>query len=60
MKVVLTKAELAEALRVSVRSINKLQNIGLPRVKIGTSVRYELAAVLEWLRSRSVTTGRGL
>jgi hypothetical protein len=50
---VLTKAELAGALRCSARHVDHLRAEGLPCVMLGQeSPRFELAAVLEWLRSR--------
>lgn len=48
----LNKSELAERLNVSISTISNMQNEGLPSVKLLTSVRFEYAEVLEWLKVR--------
>lgn len=48
----LTQADLAKTLCVSVRTIHTLRQQGLPMLRVGDSPRFELAAVLSWLRNR--------
>lgn len=49
----LTRVELAEMLRISLRTVDKLKAEGMPHIKITKStIRFELSAVMEWLRNR--------
>lgn len=49
----LTRQELANVLQVSLRTIDKLKADGMPSIKItSTTVRFELGAVLDWLKNR--------
>ena len=48
----LKKTELAEKLNISVPMVDKLMREGMPRFKIGKSVRFDYEEVLEWLRER--------
>ena len=48
----LKKEELAKELNISVPMVNKLMRQGMPRIKIGTSVRFELVEVVKWLKER--------
>ena len=48
----LNKEELAKELNISVPMVNKLMRQGMPRIKIGTAVRFELAEVVKWLKER--------
>ena len=49
----LNKKQLAKELNVSISTINKLMVEGVPRIKIGKSVRFELADVKNWLKERN-------
>lgn len=49
----MTKADLAGHLQLSQSMISKLMTEGLPRRKIGRSVRFRLDLVEEWLSRRS-------
>lgn len=51
----LDQAELARELRTSTRTVRSLVKRGLPEVRLADSPRYELAAVLAWLRNRKAT-----
>ncbi len=49
----LTRLELAKILKVSLRTVDKLKSEGMPHIKItGTTIRFELETVLDWLRKR--------
>ena len=48
----LKKTELAEKLNISVPMVDKLMREGMPRIKIGTAVRFELVEVVKWLKER--------
>jgi hypothetical protein len=48
----LSRRELAEALRVSSAQIDRLARAGCPVVRIGATPRYDLAAVRAWLATR--------
>ena len=48
----LKKKELAEKLNISVPMVDKLMREGMPRIKIGKSVRFELVEVVKWLKER--------
>jgi DNA-binding XRE family transcriptional regulator len=47
----LTQEQLAHKLGVSVGTVRTLRGRGLPTITVGESPRFELAAVLEWLRN---------
>jgi excisionase family DNA binding protein len=46
------KQELANKLNISVPMVDKLMREGMPRVKIGKSVRFDYDEVLKWLKER--------
>lgn len=48
----LNKEELAKELNISVPMVNKLMRQGMPRIKIGTAVRFDYEEVLTWLKER--------
>lgn len=50
----ITKEKLAAHLGVSKSMINKLMTKGLPIVKIGRSVRFDLNKVMPWIERRSI------
>ena len=52
MSKVLTTQELAEHLKCSTKTIERLRAQGLPHFKVGDSPRFELDAVLAWLKQR--------
>lgn len=47
----LTKNELAEELKISVVTINRLLAKGLPKVKVGGQVRFIYEDVEKWLKN---------
>lgn len=51
--VLLTRDQLAQSLGCSPATVSRLVNDGCPRVLVCETARYELAAVLEWLRGRT-------
>lgn len=48
----LNKKELADFLDISESMVNKLIAKGMPHIKIGKIVRFELEEVLKWLKER--------
>lgn len=48
----LKKKELADKLKISVPMVDKLMREGLPRIKIGKSVRFEYEEVVAWLKEK--------
>ncbi|HKY37222.1 MAG TPA: hypothetical protein VJN18_14865 [Polyangiaceae bacterium] len=46
------RASLARELRCGVDTVDKMRTQGLPELRVGDSPRFELAAVLGWLRER--------
>ena len=48
----LNKQELAKELNISVPMVNKLMRQGMPRIKIGTAVRFEYEEVVSWLKEK--------
>lgn len=46
----LNKKELAKELSISVSMVDKLLAQGMPHLKIGKSVRFELQEVKDWLK----------
>lgn len=57
----LTKQEAAAFLNCGVRSIDKWrQHAGLPSVRIGNFVRFERAALIEWMRKHTEVKGMGM
>jgi len=51
-KTYLTTPELAGMLRCSSRQIPRLRERGMPAVMVGNLVRFDIAAVQQWLASR--------
>ena len=51
----LTKKEIATILCVSVSMIDKLMKTGLPYIKLGKSVRFELEKVKLWIEEHRVS-----
>ena len=49
----LKATELAKELKVSVAAIRAWQRQGIPFIPVGRLRRYDLDAVLEWLRKRA-------
>lgn len=49
----LDRQQLARALGVSERTLRRMRDLGLPTLWLIDSPRFELAAVLEWVRSNS-------
>lgn len=46
----LTKKQLAEKLKVSVYTIDRLRKKGLPAVKVGSNIRFDYEDVAKWLK----------
>jgi excisionase family DNA binding protein len=44
-----TKQQIAQSLRVSVRTVDRMSKQGMPHVRIGRLVRYVPSAVENWL-----------
>lgn len=53
MKEYITTSELAEFLKVSRQAIYNWRKIGLPFIKIGSRIRYDLEAVNEWIADQN-------
>jgi excisionase family DNA binding protein len=49
------KTELAELTGYSVSFIDKMMRKGLPKVKVGRSVRFQFSDVVAWLKRRSTS-----
>jgi len=48
----LNKKQIAEHYAVSVPTIDRLMKEGLPYVKVGKNVRFDLDEVKEWLKNK--------
>ena len=48
----ITKKELSKELNVSLPTINRLMDKGMPYLKIGKAVRFELEDVKNWLKEK--------
>ena len=48
----LNKKQLAKKLNISIPMIDKLMKNGMPKIKIGKSVRFEYEEVLKWIKER--------
>lgn len=46
----LTREELAKEFKVHVNTIDKWRKNGMPEIKIGSTVRFDLQDVLAWLK----------
>jgi excisionase family DNA binding protein len=53
MKNYITTAELAESLKVTRQAIYNWRKKGLPFIRIGASIRYELQAVENWINEQN-------
>lgn len=49
----LKKQELAEKLNISVPMVDKLMREGMPKIKIGKSVRFDYEEVLMWIKDKN-------
>lgn len=49
----LTAKELAEKLSVSHMTLHRLRKKGLPVIKVGRSVRYDLEKVIAWIEKQN-------
>lgn len=47
----LTVEELSKMLKISRSTIDRWRKEGLPHIKIGNSIRFDKAEVLQWLNS---------
>ena len=48
----LTKKELADQLKISIPTIDRQLKLGMPCIKIGKAVRFELDEVIKWLKGQ--------
>lgn len=46
----LTKKDLSEKFKISLPTIDRLMVQGMPYIKIGKSVRFELDEVMKWIK----------
>jgi excisionase family DNA binding protein len=53
LKNYITTAELAEALKVSRQTLYDWRKKGLPFIKIGSRIRFDLEAVNEWINEQN-------
>jgi excisionase family DNA binding protein len=44
--------EIAEKLGVSKMTVFRLREQGLPTIKVGSSIRFDETAVMEWVKAR--------
>jgi excisionase family DNA binding protein len=49
---ILNKEELAELLKVNIRTIDRLRKEGMPSFKVASNIRFDKKSVLEWLKAR--------
>lgn len=54
--IVLTKKQLMEQLHISRNTVDRHMAQGMPHIKLGRSVRFELADVLAWYNEKPVLT----
>ena len=54
-----TRQELADYLKVHVRTIDNKVKDGMPSVKFGKSVRFELDDVLKWIKEEAAREKKG-
>lgn len=54
------RAGLARALGVSPASVDRLRGEGLPELRVGDAPRFELEAVLRWLRGKAEADTRNV
>jgi excisionase family DNA binding protein len=52
MEDVMTKEQLAEYLKISVKTVDRLRKEGMPSFKVLNMVRFSASDVLEWLKAR--------
>lgn len=55
----LTRQELADYLKVHVRTVDNKVKDGMPAVKFGKSVRFDLDDVLKWIKEQSGKEKKG-
>ena len=51
-KILYTKKELANKLKVSLSTINNLIKKGVPHIKMEKAVRFDFDEVLKWIKER--------
>ena len=49
----ITKKDVAEFLSVSIPTVDRYMKKGLPYIKIGKTVRFEIQNVIDWARSNT-------
>ncbi|MGN0703558.1 MAG: helix-turn-helix domain-containing protein [Lentihominibacter sp.] len=55
----LTVEDVAEMLQVTRTTIYNLKKKGLPFIKLGKNIRFDEEAVVEWVKSNTVTETEG-
>lgn len=50
---IVTTAKLADFMAVHENTIYNWVRLGMPRIKVGNTVRYDLEEVLEWVKERN-------
>lgn len=55
----MTRTQLAEQLALSLTTVDRLTNGGMPVVMVGGRRRYDYEDVMRWLRARQTEAGRG-
>ena len=51
--------ELAERLRVSTMTIHNLRLRGMPHIRVGNRIRFEIASVMLWLQTQQKSNYNG-
>lgn len=49
---ILTRDQLAKLLQVTEKTVDRLRKEGMPFFKVGTNIRFEKEAVLNWLKEK--------
>jgi excisionase family DNA binding protein len=52
MATILTDRELSRYLKVGYTTLYRLRRAGMPYIRVGGSIRYDLEAVFNWLEER--------
>lgn len=55
----LTRKELAEQLKVTTRTVDRQTKNGMPHIRFGKSVRFELNDVMTWIKEQNEKEKKG-
>lgn len=55
MECLITDKEMGEYLRASKMKLWQMRKEGMPYLRVGDSVRYELAVVMDWIKGKEVS-----